>query len=118
MIRKAIIFFLFFRQTKSYNVNNIKNCYKKVYHIEIDDNICYNDSNNYLHSIPDYKTIDKINKLYKHGYKINYWCNRNKKTGKNWTYFTEKQLKIWGVKYTTILMDEPNDIDNIKNLDL
>lgn len=114
MIRTLITIFLLFNTSSSFNMNN------HIYYIPIDNTICYTNSDNYLHSIPDYKRINKINKLYKNGCKINYWCNRNEITGKNWSYFTERQLKIWGVYYSEILMYTPShnydkniDFDNI-----
>tara|TARA_Y100000389_G_scaffold152289_1_gene152204 strand:- start:346 stop:714 length:369 start_codon:yes stop_codon:yes gene_type:complete len=106
MFKLMSIIFLLFNNTYSFNINTNN---KIPYNIPIDNMICDTDNNDYMNSIPNYKIIHKLNKLHKNGYEINYWCNRNKNTGKNWSYFTERQLRIWGVIYTTLLMDKPEN---------
>ena len=85
-----------------------KNSEGKSYIIDIDGTICFTEKSDYYNSIPNYEKIEKFNKLYDEGNKINYWTARGAVSGKNWDEFTVKQLNNWNVKYTTINMDKPH----------
>ena len=73
---------------------------QKVALIDIDETICfYSDTRRYDLSEPNYKNIDKINKLYDSGWKIIYWTARGSVSGKDYSQHTANQLKDWGCKY-------------------
>jgi hypothetical protein len=71
---------------------------------DIDKTICdciKEDHKNYYigNLIPNEDMIRKINHLYDMGHKIIFLTGRGAITGIDWKEETEKQLKIWGVKY-------------------
>ena len=86
----------------------------KIYIVDIDGTICTQVTSK-IHSI-DYKyakpieeRITKINHLYDKGDEIHYWTARGSKTGINHFELTEKQLKEWGCKYTSLRVgDKPH----------
>jgi hypothetical protein len=87
---------------------------KKVYYVDIDDNICSHDKNipldgerNYGDAVPCKESINKINNLYNQGHTVVYWTARGSRSGKDWFKFTEKQLKEWGCLYHELRCDKP-----------
>lgn len=78
--------------------------------IDIDDTICYYDSNivDYEKAIPNYGKISIVNKLYDNGHQITMWTGRGTVTGINWYIPTKNQLDRWGVKYHYLKMGKPN----------
>lgn len=75
---------------------------KKVYIIDIDNTICETPKSEYINSIPNYGIINSFNQLFEDGHEIHYWTARGSVSNKNWTDFTYRQMKIWGVKYNTL----------------
>jgi len=76
----------------------------KTYIFDIDKTICdckeENHFNYYIENlIPDKDMIRKINKLYDLGHPIIFITGRGAITGIDWREETEKQLKIWNIKY-------------------
>lgn len=76
----------------------------KHYIFDIDGTFCHQievDNKNYYISNqkPDKTMINIINSLYDKGNKIIIMTGRGSNTGIDWKEETEKQLKIWGVKY-------------------
>ena len=43
-----------------------------------------------------------FNKLYEEGNEVHYWTARGAVSGKDWSDFTLRQMKIWGVKYSSL----------------
>ncbi len=80
---------------------------KKIIYINIDNTICTTKLNDYIHSIPDYNIIHKMNKLYEEGNEIHYWSSRGTNSGIDWGDTTLKQMKLWGVMYNTINIGKP-----------
>ena len=85
----------------------------KIY-VDIDDTICFHDESipldgnrDYDDASPSFENIEKINKLYDEGNKIVYWTARGSRSGIDWTEFTTKQLKKWGVKFHELKCDKP-----------
>tara|TARA_B100001287_G_C22624006_1_gene501564 strand:- start:15 stop:560 length:546 start_codon:yes stop_codon:yes gene_type:complete len=76
--------------------------HKKIYVIDIDNTICKSRTSNYIDSIPHYDIINSFNKLYEHGHELHYWTARGSVSGKDWSDFTLRQMKMWGVKYSTL----------------
>lgn len=82
-----------------------------IIYIDIDDTICYYESEDkldYTKALPYTDRIFKINKLYDDGNEIHYWTARGTVTGINHSLLTKKQLHEWGCKYTTIKFGKPN----------
>ena len=69
-------------------------------YVDIDETICfYEGRRDYNLAKPNFKNIEKINRLYDEGNEITYWTARGSITGINWYDVTAKQLKEWGAKY-------------------
>tara|TARA_E500000318_G_scaffold13655_1_gene13095 strand:- start:30936 stop:31274 length:339 start_codon:yes stop_codon:yes gene_type:complete len=88
------------------------------YIVDIDGTICSlcivetesGGTNNLYENAKPYKhRIEHFNKLYDEGHEIHYWTARgaNSNTVKEKTALTEKQLKDWGVKFTSFKMGKP-----------
>ena len=75
---------------------------KKIYIIDIDNTICKTPKSEYINSIPNYEIINSFNQLFEDGHEVHYWTARGSVSKKNWTDFTYRQMKIWGVKYNTL----------------
>lgn len=86
----------------------------KIIYVDIDETICFYDEiialdgkKDYNKAIPDYKNIEKINKLFDEGNRIVYWTARGSRSGIDWAEFTKKQLDLWGAKYSEVKCDKP-----------
>ena len=73
-----------------------------IIYVDIDGTICHTENSDYENSIPNFKHILKINKLYNDGHEIVYWTARGGTTGKSWRTFTKRQIDNWGCQYTRI----------------
>ena len=73
-----------------------------IIYVDIDNTICYTENSDYENSKPRQEQIDKINKLHDDGNEIIYWTARGGTTKKDWSILTERQLGVWGCKYTRI----------------
>jgi hypothetical protein len=76
----------------------------KSYIFDMDETFCDSikkDHKNYFldNLIPNKKMIGLINQLYDKGNRIVIMTGRGTMTGIDWKEETEKQLKVWGVKY-------------------
>lgn len=84
-----------------------KNNKQKIAYIDIDETICFYDSDerSYEDAVPNYKNIDKINRLYESGWKIVYWTARGSTQPNNLERLeylrklTNDQLVSWGAQY-------------------
>ena len=80
----------------------------KKYIVDIDGTICTDTySGNYHNAKPIKERISHFNKLYNDGNEIHYWTARGSSSGKDWTELTNEQLKMWGVKYTSLKLGKP-----------
>tara|TARA_Y100000361_G_scaffold153852_1_gene176923 strand:+ start:106 stop:399 length:294 start_codon:yes stop_codon:yes gene_type:complete len=71
-----------------------------VIYVDIDETICfYKGPREYPFAQPNFKNIEKINKLYDKGNEIIYWSARGTTTGIDWYEITLNQLQKWGCKY-------------------
>jgi hypothetical protein len=80
---------------------------------DIDGTICHTKNNDYEHSIPLPRNIEKINNFFNQGHKIIYWTARGISSGIDWTELTKRQLKEWGCKYHDLLMQKKPGFDLI-----
>ena len=81
-----------------------------IYFVDIDDTICYNDSEdkkNYKLAKPYKDRISKINNLFDEGNTVIYWTARGTLTGINWFDITINQLNKWNCKYHELRMGKP-----------
>jgi hydroxymethylpyrimidine pyrophosphatase-like HAD family hydrolase len=76
---------------------------KKIIYVDIDETICFYQSKEhrlgYRNAIPNYKYIEKINKLYNEGHEITYWTARGSVSKNDYYDLTKSQLETWGCKY-------------------
>ena len=82
--------------------------HSKKYVVDLDNTLCLTNGMNYEDPIPIKESIEKINKLYDGGNTIVIQTARGYQTKIDWRPLTEYQLKIWGVKYHTLLFDKPD----------
>ncbi len=83
----------------------------KIY-VDIDETICFYDGverRGYKNAIPNYKNIDKINKLYDEDNHITYWTARGSVSKIDYYDLTKKQLSEWGCKYHELSVGEKPD---------
>jgi hypothetical protein len=89
---------------------------KIIFCFDLDNVICLTKKNYYHKSKPIHKSIEAINKLYDQGYFIKIFTarfmgrsNENIKKAISRGYkLTEKQLKIWGLKYHKLIFGKPS----------
>jgi len=79
-----------------------------IYIVDIDGTICNTINSNYEASVPYRDRIAVMNDLYDQGHEVHYWTARGGSTGKDWSELTERQLKEWNVKYTSLNMKKPS----------
>ena len=88
----------------------------KIYCFDIDNVICRTKKNFYRDSIPIKKNINAINEIFDKGYYVKLFTSRfmgrsneNQKLATKKGYsLTQKQLKIWGVKYHELIFGKPS----------
>jgi hypothetical protein len=78
------------------------------YMVDIDGTIFSDTHNsNYHEAKPLVDRIAHFNNLYDQGHEIHYWTARGGNSGKDWADLTMRQLKEYGVKYTTARTGKP-----------
>jgi CMP-N,N'-diacetyllegionaminic acid synthase len=75
--------------------------------VDVDNTICKTEGSDYNKSLPIYKNIRKINKLFEKGNTIIYWTARGTTTNINWFKTTYKQLLLWGCEFHELRMGKP-----------
>lgn len=76
------------------------------YVVDIDGTIC-TQAENYAEAMPLFNRIKRINQLYDEGHTIVYFTARGTETGIDWREITERQFKMWGVKYHDLIFGKP-----------
>lgn len=79
-----------------------------IYYCDIDNTICLTQGSDYENSKPLQYRIDYMNALLDEGHEVHYWTARGGNSGIDWTAHTTKQLKEWGVRYTSLKMNKPS----------
>ena len=87
-----------------------------TYVFDIDGTLCSLTNNDYNMASPFKNRIKKVNKLYAEGHTIVLYTARGmgRFDGNRWKchneffFFTEKQLKGWGVRYHKLIMGKPS----------
>ena len=88
----------------------------KIVCFDIDNVICRTKKNFYRDSIPTKKNINAINEIFDKGYHVKLFTSRcmgrsneNQKLATKKGYsLTQKQWKIWGVKYHELISGKPS----------
>ena len=82
-------------------------------YVDIDETICFYDDDRlgYKNAIPNYKNINKINKLYNDGNNITYWTARGSWSKIDYTSITKQQLESWGCKFHKLSVGEKPNYD-------
>ena len=78
-----------------------------IYLVDIDGVLCNETLGDYKESEPNFKNIEKVNKLFDDGHTIKIFTGRGSATGIDWRSFTDSQLKGWGVKYHQLILGKP-----------
>ena len=73
-----------------------------IYCFDLDNTICVTVGNKYEEAQPIFERINRVNELYDLGHTIIIETARGCVSGKNWWYYTNEQLKSWGVKYHSL----------------
>lgn len=92
-----------------------------IYEVDLDGTLCTNTQGRYEEAQPLKSNIQKVNALYESGHTININTGRGSTTDINWRSLTEEQLKIWGIKYHTLMVGEKPYYDYIiddKSIDI
>ena len=74
--------------------------------IDIDGTICSQEED-YNDAKPFRNRINTFNQLFNAGNEVVYFTARGTETGIDWRELTEKQFKLWGVKYTKLMFGKP-----------
>lgn len=81
---------------------------RKTYCFDIDGVIAtLTPGNDYTKAFPIMENIEKLNSLYENGNQIILFTARGTKTKIDWTEFTRKQMKEWGVRYHDLQFGKP-----------
>ena len=77
-------------------------------YVDIDETICRTpNTQEYDKARPILDAIKKVNALYEEGHTIVFWTARGTLSGIDWTEITERQLRVWGVKYHELKFGKP-----------
>ena len=77
-------------------------------YVDIDGTICTNELRGEYHNAEPYMDrIKEINGLYDNGCTVVYWTARGTETGQDWLEYTRTQLRLWGAKYTDLMVGKP-----------
>jgi len=82
--------------------------------VDIDETICFYDEVErlgYKNAIPNFKNIDKINKLYDLGNKITYWTARGTVSKIDYYKLTKEQLLSWECKHHDLIVGKKPNYD-------
>ena len=79
-----------------------------TYVFDIDGTICNNTYGDYEKAVPFLDRIEVINNMYDNGKIIKFFTARGSTTGIDWRETTEKQLKLWGLKYHELILGKPD----------
>jgi len=76
--------------------------------IDLDNTLCLTQNSDYENSKPIIDRINKVNGLKDEGNYITIWTARGNESKINHRELTEKQLKVWGVKYDNLIIGKPS----------
>lgn len=80
-----------------------------VYIFDVDGTILTNvEDGDYRKSRPIPGRIERVNQLYESGNYIIYWTARGATTGRDWTQYTEQQLRGFGCRFNEFHTKKPH----------
>jgi hypothetical protein len=88
---------------------------RKTFVLDIDGTICHSVAGEYEKAMPMKGRIEVINSLFEQGNTIHFMTARGMGSSGNnvdvakekWYFFTENQLRSWGVKYHKLFFGKP-----------
>ena len=78
------------------------------YFIDLDNTLCYTQSNDYKNSKPNVERINYLRDLKDNGHHITIWTARGSSTGMDHAELTKIQLSEWNVPYDELVMGKPS----------
>ncbi|HWE52225.1 MAG TPA: hypothetical protein VG273_20690 [Bryobacteraceae bacterium] len=78
-----------------------------TYCFDIDGTLCTNTEGQYESAEPFPEVIEEVNRLAAAGNVIILHTARGSTTGIDWRITTERQLKVWGVRYDCLFLGKP-----------
>lgn len=78
------------------------------YAFDIDNTLVTTKGSDYENSKPIPHRINSVNQLYEQGHTIILFTGRGSSSGRDYTKFTEEQMKIFGVKYHSLVCGKPD----------
>ena len=76
--------------------------------MDLDNTLCRTENSDYIHAIPIYQRIERVNELKQQGNMITIWTARGQTSGNDHSELTKQQLKEWGVQYDKLLINKPS----------
>ena len=78
------------------------------YFIDLDNTLCYTQSNDYNNSKPNVERINYVRDLKNGGHHVTIWTARGSSTGMDHAELTKTQLSEWNVPYDELVMGKPS----------
>lgn len=81
------------------------------YVFDLDGTLCQTQATDYANAVPLYGRIRRVNTLFDEGHTIEIWTARGSGSGADLGPITEQQLRLWGVKYHKLSVDQKPPAD-------
>lgn len=78
------------------------------YFIDLDNTLCYTQSNDYEKSKPNVERINYVRELKNSGHHVTIWTARGSSSGFDHSELTKTQLAEWNVPYDELVMGKPS----------
>ena len=78
------------------------------YFIDLDNTLCYTQSNDYKNSKPNVERINHLRDLKDSGHHITIWTARGSSSGMDHSELTKNQLAEWNVPYDELVLGKPS----------
>lgn len=78
------------------------------YCFDIDGTLCSQESGDYLLAKPFENRVEAVNRLFDEGHEIVLFTARGSKSGLDWSYKTEMQIRSWGLRHHELLLGKPH----------
>ena len=78
------------------------------YFVDLDNTLCYTQSNDYVNSKPNVERINYVRELKNSGHHVTIWTARGSSSGLDHSELTKTQLAEWNVPYDELVMGKPS----------
>ena len=78
-----------------------------IFCVDIDGVICRTVGADYASAEPIVHRIARVNSLFDDGHEVVYFTARGSKTGIDHARLTENQLRLWGARYSRLILGKP-----------